>query len=890
MTRRCGWTLTILLSLTVAGHAVSAHVAAGRPSSTQGVTDGAPVAEIQPVWIEPGAATEEDRGVVRVNCEAIQGSDRPVVFQCEFRGKDPIDNGILRVTIRDAGDALIYQVDRNVVVDREGGSCQLEWDAGQVLPGVYKVSMELLRPPVFLAAHRDYMVHKISPSEFRAQFEAVLSRLAEVTERLKNLEAQGATLPYMHMHLILADDFTVPAREALDRADWPRAYSILRYLQRTTEIASAELESGNSVPEFRESIPRPPLRGIEIRDGEFYAEGRPVFLLGAYLGDAPTVEDMTRLGAYGLNFAAFVLGPNETLNDASTTVDLAGKWSPVFQRAEKENLGVAASLAPRNMPAWVAEQFPMLVESETHGMDITKPEAFPLIEKHLQAAVPYLAKQKSLIGLSLMDNPEFKFTGEEVRLGFLDLVKSRYKDRHAVNQAWKGLFADLNEVQIGWTHANPRYQESPAYRYDWQRYHQLLGSEFLERLRSATRARAPQSPLTVAFSDKAFEPGEAERGVDREALIRVMDMNACCASNSHVSQYYGLGYPQEALLYTLMRSLAPDKPLVNLQDRIINESVSDSLCTYDYVHSVLWEGVMAGLNGSALYTPLAAMRPECLEAYATACLDLNRLAPIVAAFQQAPAEVAILWSMSSTIFGNGTQHLESARFAFEGCSFAGYKLRFITEKQCRENQLADIKVLVVPDTPAVDDETFPVLKDFMQGDGVVVRTASSILYDEHGHSRRDIISAARRTVLVHGQNLPAEYLHAMDAVAASGALPPIPRTVNEYDYPLEGVKSRYLELDGKRYLYLINLRKTPAKCHLHGANWAGRDLIHGRNLAFPVVVAPLEPMLIRLDMEIPLHAPERKGVFERMKQGFQKSFHQERKKDEPQNARDRRLQ
>jgi len=97
-------------------------------------------------------------------------------------------------------------------------------------------------------------------------------------------------------------------------------------------------------------------------------------------------------------------------------------------------------------------------------------------------------------------------------------------------------------------------------------------------------------------------------------------------------------------------------------------------------------------------------------------------------------------------------------------------------------------------------------------------------------------------------NLPTEYLHAMDGVTGLGTLPPVPRTINRYGYPLEGVKSRYVELDGQGYLYVINIRKAPVAACLLGAMHSGRDLIRGRDVAFPTTLEPLDPMLIRLNM------------------------------------------
>ena len=204
--------------------------------------------------------------------------------------------------------------------------------------------------------------------------------------------------------------------------------------------------------------------------------------------------------------------------------------------------------------------------------------------------------------------------------------------------------------------------------------------------------------------------------------------------------------------------------------------------------------------------------------------------------------------MPSKILEDGDPYLLSAVQAFEGCSFSGYKVRFVSEKQCVASNLDDVKVLVLPHTPALGAEAFVVLDEYIEEGGIVVRTSSPVLYDERGHSRRDIITNTSKTVLVRGMNLPTEYLHAMDAVTSFGDLSPIPRTTNEYGFPLEGVKSRYVEIDGQGYLYALNIRKRPVTAHVLGAIHAGRDLIHGRDVAFPMQLEPLEPMLVCLDM------------------------------------------
>jgi hypothetical protein len=105
------------------------------------------------------------------------------------------------------------------------------------------------------------------------------------------------------------------------------------------------------------------------------------------------------------------------------------------------------------------------------------------------------------------------------------------------------------------------------------------------------------------------------------------------------------------------------------------------------------------------------------------------------------------------------------------------------------------------------------------------------------------------TVLVRGMNLPTEYLHAMDAMNDRGALPRIPRSINAFGFPLEGVKSRYVEVDGQPYLYIVNLRKQPIECNLAGSMQTGTNVLDRQAVSFPRTLQPLKPMLIALDKD-----------------------------------------
>ena len=810
------------------------------------------------VWIESGSMVQGRKASIVVRYPEDQPSREPVVFECEIESEVTVEEALARVTVKDRDGVVLHQGELGLGVGKGASSCRFSWDASEVSPGFYTARIEVLRRPVFVLAYRELLVRKLSLSELCADLDGAQQQIQALHERLAAFDSTEEAFPYARLRLAITEDFAPLARTAIADKQWRRADRMVEYLKRATDSVRANLVFAGAAPELVEPIPRPDLGGLCVRDGAFYAGGRPVFLMGA-CGWDQLAHDLPRLRRYGLNLAVVGVGPNETLANRKETAGFRKKLAPLFKAAQKNNVSVTVSLLPHAMPEWALERYPAMAQSGLGAVDIAQPGARRILAQHVRTLVPYLSKQRMLNSLCLAHKPAFRFADEEVRERFLALVRERYPDRHTLNQSWRAIFADFEDLDIGWVETGARYQESPAYQYDWQTYHQALGGEFFAWLVSQVRKSAPDTSLHVAFSGGIFEPGESKAGIDQEAVAALLDISGCCATNTRRDRFYALGYPQQALVYTLLKSLAPDKPVFNVEDRIIAENDPKTPYTFDYVHGALWEAAMAGLNASAAWVwdrsealpelrHNILMRPECLEGYATACLDLNRLSPIVLAFQQAPAPVAIIWSTPSKIYGNGVPYLHSANQAFEGCSFSGYKVRFLTERQVLESQLADVRVLVIPETPAVSDEAFGVIRDYIRNGGVIVRTQAQIHYDQHGHSRRDILGNTARTVLVRGLNLPTEYLHAMDGVTGLGTLPPVPRTINRYGYPLEGVKSRYVELDGQGYLYVINIRKAPVAACLLGAMHSGRDLIRGRDVAFPTTLEPLDPMLIRLNM------------------------------------------
>jgi hypothetical protein len=812
------------------------------------------VSAVEEVWPLSKEAAPGRRVSVDVVTENGYSAFDPILFECQIESAFSYEKTLIELEIYDASGALVSET--SIVMDLYKGAnaCRFTWNADDLPTGLYQALFEVNYTKEETPARLVLNVKKISDTQLRQDTARVITRLRELGERMAPLRESGQA-PHLLARWRIAGEFGKRAEADLAAGSWRAADAKLGYLEKAAASIEAGLAFGGLTPELLEAVPEADLAALEFRDGAIFAQDRPVYLFGRVL-PGPRPADIEQLHHFGLNFAAFAISPAVTLEDGVREAPFKQSYSALFEAARENNISVTVQLAPHDPGVWVFDAWPELADQGY--INLGHPGVAQTLARHLAILAPFLESQPMVNAVSLAYNPVFHFDGEDVRRAFIAYVQERFPDRQQLNRIWHAHLADFDDITI-WDDTAPEYsyQNRRAYQYEWQTFHRGLATEFVWRIRERARGLAQGLPVMITLPDTPFESGESRQGVDRERVLAMMDISGCSVTTDPVDSYYALSYPRLSAFYTLLRSLQPGKPVFALDKRVVLGPELDADFAYRYVFSAIWEGVLSGMNAVALSpdTPIFE-RPEALEAFVTAHIGINRLAPIVHAFQQEPPDVVILFSDTSKIFNDGNPHLKSAWYAYEGSSFGGYNLHFVTEDQCIAGALDNIKVLVLPETPALRDETFDAIAAFSERGGTIARVGTPIPYDERGVSRGDVIRNTGNTVLVRGKNLPTEYLHAMDAAMVHGALPRIPRPVNAFGHPLEGVKTRYLTLDGEHYLYVINLCKEPIECHLVANMHSGRDLIQGRSVRFPMVLDTLDPMLIHLDQPVITQALE----------------------------------
>ncbi|MDX9975484.1 MAG: hypothetical protein RBU21_21035 [FCB group bacterium] len=850
----------------MARHFVSLFAALLLPVLASAQTDPAPApVGLARYRVESSRAEAADETTLDVQVNLQPAPTSPVEFLCEIRTERVLREAQVVGVIRNGNGETVHDKSIELSVQPGVNKCQFVWDTQSLPLGIYWARFTLLRRGAFEGPWCEVVFTKMAELPLAEKIEQASTAATGMAQFVQET-MKDDPVPYARMRLALAREFAARARDSFARNEWQRAEYYANYALDTTDSVRVRLALAKELPELSGSTPPVSLGGLRIRNGCFYADNRPVFLMGGRGGE-DLLRDLPRLGEMKLGLAAFDLAqPGMSVESIASAFDLA----------RDANVSLTVLLSPFKVSDAAALARPdiRVAGGGNSDIDLANAEAREFIEDYLRTSVAPLQGQTMVNGVVIAQNPAFQFDGPAVRAGFLGHIQETYPSVEEINRVWKARFRNIGELDLIWEPGRYDYKRRVGYQYDWQAYNQWLGTDYLNWMNNIVSAAAPDVPSFVQLADNVLASGEAELGIDREALGQMMDISGCAVDDSPSSGVYALNYPNASFNYTLLRSIAPDKPVYNVGHQLLSSELPYDRNLQSYVYTALLDGAMSGLNASALATWSHAPakdgldgtlldRPECLEAYATANLDLNRLAEIVTAFQQAPADVAILWSMPSKIYESGDPYLASVRRAFEGCSFAGRQIRFITEEQIVRDGLAGVNILVIPDAPALGseiinhksapgaDRTFNVINAYNEAGGVIIRPGNPIPFTARGTSRQDLLSPTPHTILVRGTDTAEGYLDAMDAAYSMGAVAELPRAVKEYGYPLEGVKTRHIDFGGKSYLYIVNLRKETVRCTLEGPRKSGRDILRGRWVTFPMELQSLDPMLIQLEEVAP---------------------------------------
>jgi len=563
-------------------------------------------------------------------------------------------------------------------------------------------------------------------------------------------------------------------------------------------------------------------------------------------------RDVEKFPGYGHNLIQIEFGPRSVLvaeNEVSTTEIEA--FLAVCDRAAKANVAVNLLLSPHYFPDWALEKWPELREFDGGFLRycIHDARAKDIVERSLRTVIPRIKDHPALHSLCLSNEPvcvDMSQCEAAAELWHAWLVK-RFGDVGAINQRWGTTHASIAAIPV----PKPT-RDGSAMTYDYTLFNQESFAAWHRWMADVIHSMAPDIPVHAKIMIGAhFQHNyHGDWGVAPELFGELSQINGNDCWKWPDSSVWSCAWELENAGYDYQRSAA-DAPVFNSENHlIVDGDVSDVDPTF--VRNVFWQGAVHGqsatttwvwertLDGQSAFTGSLLHRPACVEAVGRTSLDLNRLAPEIAALQAAPAQVAILWSQASSTW-RGDAHGQDVRRAYVACNFLGVPLGFVNERDAaryaggeRPRAWSSVKLLLVAGASHLPPETAQAIERFAAAGGRVLRLGEAATHDETGRPRAAL--TVGETAEVPGDEAAQEALCAR--------LRPLLRELGiapDWDPGVFGVETRCAEVGGRLVANLCNYRPAPVKVTL-GAGWA--DLLAGGEAPSELMLAPNDVAMV----------------------------------------------
>lgn len=797
----------------------------------------------------------------------VSGDNAPAVLTVLANSSLTTD-ATLEAVIR-AGGEVIFQ--KSGVIKIGENSMQWEWNSGDAATRRLDCQMRVLDSTGKVIAVVTDQVEKLSPKVISADLDGVQARMAEFDKIYNQCRAKGIALDYPTVTRTMLTQFLPFAREDLTLGEERRANFDARDLNQSLDNAIAEMKAYLNDPKLAPNARRYVTSPMAIDGISFIADRKddqgkisrgPVFFCG-YGHFGRVREDMDLWPGYGVNIIQIEIGPSSTLlSENEVSLKAAEDVAKVLDNAAKRNVKVNVLLSPHYFPSWALAKWPNLAKGGGGflGFCVDAPEAKQVIEKFLRAVVPLLKDKPALHSFCLSNEPMFDRGAacDNTRPMWEAYLARVHGDVAAMNQRYGTKYASFAEVPIP---ANDAYA-APQF-YDYIVFNQERFAGWHKWMADVIHSMAPDVPVHAkAMWIPISWRYSVACGLDPERFGELSQINGndCVIQpgNDDAPIFWG----EQNMYYDLQRSVAR-KPIFNSENHLQPDG-STSYVAPEHYRTALWQGAIHGQGATTIwvwerskgpnapgYGDTASFygsvmdRPGCAEAVGTTCLDLNRFAEEVTALQNAPAPVAILYSMTS--FARNSNYLGAIGRAYTALNFCGVKIDFISDKQLAAGKGAQYRMIVCPDATNVPQATFDGVRDLPSKTRLVL-IGDSLGKDPYGNPfPADAIAELRRRAIAYPAETASDKLwpELTAELGKLGGLPQVSVVDAATGKPAWGVEWLTAKIGSRTVANLVNLTTKPIEVRFiaSGRQVRASDMLSLGGLGEVRVLKPITPVL-----------------------------------------------
>jgi beta-galactosidase GanA len=268
--------------------------------------------------------------------------------------------------------------------------------------------------------------------------------------------------------------------------------------------------------------------------------------------------------------------------------------------------------------------------------------------------------------------------------------------------------------------------------YDWARFNQDRFTDYLLWVRGQIRGLDATVPLAAGGSSSMLAGHTGTSGIDEERIVNEVDDVII-----HEGGGSTLGMDLQMALSEKKKPLAdPEMSLDGVENLLPHFLHGKSVAQLYH-----WPAQPANEFYSNDRSSLAHSWEYSLQdvdEVLRAAIDVRRLNKEIAAFVDAPAEIAILYSQTSTLqlpaemlTWRTTPYLVELRRAYEASRTIDAKVTFVTERQAVRGALARYRLLLIPGVRNIPPEVVKAIGDYVAAGGHALILPESLLGDEY---------------------------------------------------------------------------------------------------------------------------------------------------------------
>ncbi len=579
---------------------------------------------------------------------------------------------------------------------------------------------------------------KIGGATMDAKVASMQAWLAELRSLEAKARAAGADTSLPHLMVVALSQtaqtdktYVAAKRYNVVLENYHYASGQVPKIRRQFEDLIRDPKSGVSA----DIIPRPKGR-MTVKNGYFYAGDKPVFMAGycmfALWLDLETIREL------GFNLIHVSTSPDCIFPESeapSRKLRVADyndgtKCGAVefLDACERLGMKVDFGLTTGGLPAWFWKKHPEAYLPHQHGAsvagmisyDIENPDALKLIERFYDAALTEIAGHPALNSFWLANEPSIINMSPYSAELFREYLEAKYLTVEKLNRAWGTSHASFADVKIRW--GQKFGGDTPAAGIDFWWFNLGRLTHHFEWLQQLVRKHDPEVPCEYKLNNLQMGWFCPSPNVDQEGVTDISQIAGMDSGHLPFAKPY----------YDWLRSLSPEKPVVNLEAKI-----GGARTKLDFWKGVLSLG-LAGIDWWCWHPKDLFSEGMCktvsLHEGALAIYNIQRLFPQVMAFHQFPrSPFAVLYP--DPVLPRAGQYFQVHTPVVNALTAMGYALDYVTEKRVEAGRLDAYRIVVLPAADWIKNGTFRRVEAFVRNGGTAVAIGTLPAHDEMGLPR-----------------------------------------------------------------------------------------------------------------------------------------------------------